>query len=106
MAEEDKLDKLEDLPNLDNLPNGNLDWADAAVPVLASIAYVIKQGKLDPALVIGTGLGYALAVALMFGGVRQIMWTINRRRAKPSPRRPLLAVLVGLLIWGFIIFHR
>ncbi|MDR3670640.1 MAG: hypothetical protein P4L36_07345 [Holophaga sp.] len=74
-----------------------LDWADAAVPVLASIGFVIKQGKPDPVTIVGSGIGYALAVAVLFCGARQIVG------ARTGPRRPVLAALVGLLVWGFIL---
>jgi hypothetical protein len=86
-------------------PGGRLDWADAAVPVLASICFVIKQGKPDPVAIVSGGIGYALAVAVLFVGVRQIMWVVNRRRANPRPRQPALAAGVGMLIWAFIIFR-
>jgi hypothetical protein len=80
---------------------GRLDWADAAVPVIASICFVIKHGQSDPAAILGSGVGYALAVAVLFGGARQILWAVNR----PRPRQPVLAAVVGILIWAFIIFR-
>ncbi len=89
----------------DQPPKGRLDWADAAVPVVASICFVIKQGKSDPAAIIGSGIGYALAVAVLFGGVRQIAWAVNRRRPHPRPRQPLLAAIVGILFWAFILLR-
>lgn len=84
---------------------GRLDWADAAVPAAASVGYVIKRGITDPALMVGTGIGYALAVAVLFIGIRQAAWAVNRRRPEPRPRQPLLAALAGVLAWAFILFH-
>jgi hypothetical protein len=84
---------------------GRFDWADAAVPVLASIAYVARQGSPDPVVIVGSGIGYALAVAVLFCGVRKLIQA-GSRRPEPRPRRPLLAALVGVLIWGFILFRR
>jgi hypothetical protein len=82
-----------------------LDWADAAVPVLASIGYVIRQGSSDPVAIVGSGIGYALAVAVLFCGARQIVGAVSRRQAHPRPRQPLLAALVGILIWAFILLR-
>lgn len=84
--------------------NGRLDWADAAVPVLASLYIVMTRGQASPALVVADGLGRALTVAVLFIGVRQVLWAVNRRRAVPRPRQPLLAAMVGLA-WAFIIFR-
>ena len=84
---------------------GRLDWADAAVPVLASVGFVIKQGHPDPVAIVSGGIGYALAVAVLFVGVRQILWAVNRRRPDPRPRQPRLAAGVGILIWAFILFR-
>jgi hypothetical protein len=44
---------------------GRLDWADAAVPLAASIGFVIKQGKSDPVAIVGRGIGYVLAWAFI-----------------------------------------
>jgi hypothetical protein len=86
-------------------PQGRLDWADAAVPALASIGYVVKQGLSDPVAIVGSGIGYALAVAVLFCGARQLLGVIARRQANPRPRQPVLAALVGILIWAFILFR-
>jgi hypothetical protein len=77
-----------------------LDWADAAVPVVASIGFVIKERITAPDAIIGRGLGEALAVAVVFIGVRQALWALDR-----GPRRPLLAASVGILFWAFILFR-
>jgi len=84
---------------------GRLDWADAAVPALASIGYVIKAGQQDPVQILGGGIGYGLAVAALFIGIRQVAWAVNQRRDEPRPRQPLLAALVGGLIWAFILYR-
>jgi hypothetical protein len=88
------------------LPRWKFDWADAAVPLLASIGLVVKAGKQDPALIVGGGIGYALSVAVLFCGVRQVLWAINRRRPVPKPRQPAVAALAGLLFWACIVFRR
>jgi hypothetical protein len=80
------------------------DWADAAVPALASIGFVIKRGSEDPVAIVSDGIGWALAVAVLFIGTRQIIWAVNRARPEPRPRQPLLAALVGILVWGFVLF--
>ena len=77
------------------VPRWAFDWADAAVPLAASIGLVIKAGRPDPVDIVGGGIGFALSVALPFCGVRQIFWALNRRRAEPRPRQPLVAALVG-----------
>jgi len=77
-----------------------LDWADAAVPVVASIGFVIKERITAPDAIVGRGLGYALAVAVVFIGVRQAALVLDR-----GPRRPLLAASAGILIWAFILFR-
>jgi hypothetical protein len=89
----------------DERSGSRLDWADAAVPVLASVCFVIKQGNADPVAILSGGIGYALAVAVLFVGVGQLIWAVNRRRPSPSPRQPALAAGVGILIWAFIIFR-
>jgi hypothetical protein len=89
----------------DERSGSRLDWADAAVPVLASVCFVIKQGNADPVAIVSGGIGYALAVAVLFVGVRQIIWAVNRRRPSPRPRQPALAAGVGILIWAFILFR-
>jgi hypothetical protein len=87
-------------------PRWKFDWADALVPLLASIGLVIKAGKADPAQIVGGGIGYALSVALLFCGVRQVLWAVNRRRPVPRPRQPVVAALAGLLFWACIVFRR
>jgi len=82
------------------------DWADAVVPLAASIGMAARSGVTDPATLLGNGIGFALSVALPFCGVRQILWAINRRRPVPRPRRPFLAALAGAVIWGsFLLRH-
>jgi hypothetical protein len=77
-----------------------LDWADAAVPALASVGFVVKHGIKDPATMVGSGLGYGLAVAAVFIGVRQVLATLD-----PRPRQPVLAALAGILVWAFVLFR-
>jgi len=77
-----------------------LDWADAAVPVLASLGWVLRRGPEDPVGIVGGGIGYALAVALVFCGLRRLLWLLW-----PMPRRPALAAGVGILAWAFILFR-
>jgi hypothetical protein len=84
---------------------GRLDWADAVVPLAASICFVIKQGSEDPVAIVGGGIGYALSVAVPFIGARQVIWAVNRRQPDPRPRQPLVAAISGILIWAFILFH-
>lgn len=81
------------------------DWADAVVPLAASIAFVAKKGTQDPVAIVGGGIGYALSVALLFCGSRQVLAALNRRRPDPRPRQPVLAAVVGLAVWGFILFR-
>jgi len=82
------------------------DWADAAVPVLASFCWVLRRGQEDPVAIVGGGIGYALAVALLFCGLRRLLWLASLRLGRPLPRRPALAAGVGILLWGFVIFRR
>jgi len=76
---------------------GRLDWADAVVPLAASICFVA---------IVGGGIGYALSVAVPFIAARQVIWAVNRRQPDPRPRQPLVAAIAGILIWGFIIFRK
>ena len=91
----------------DGKGGGRFDWADLAVPLAASIFYVTRRDSRDPVVVLGDGIGYALAVAVVFVGVRQVLWALNQRRPEPRPRQPVLAALVGMAVWAFIILrHR
>jgi hypothetical protein len=83
-----------------------LDWADAAVPLVVGVFAVVKAGDPDPVKVVGNGLGHALAVACVFIGIRQVLWALNRRSARPRPRQPLGAAAAGILFWAFVIFRR
>jgi hypothetical protein len=82
-------------------PGRAYDWADLAVPLLASIGRVIKAGNPDPVIIVGTGIGYALWVALCFCGVRRLLRAMGRPGGRPLP-----AAVIGLSVWAFIIFRR
>jgi len=88
------------------LPRWKFDWADLVVPLVASLGLVIKAGKSDPVQILGGGIGFALMAALLFTGVRHLLWAVNRRLAQPRPREPLLAAIVGILFWGWVVLHR
>jgi len=92
-------------PGAPRLGRWAFDWADAAVPLAASIGMAARSGVTDPATLLGNGIGFALSVALPFCGVRQLLWAINRRRPVPRPRRPLLAALAGAVIWGSLLLR-
>jgi hypothetical protein len=87
------------------VPRWAFDWADAVVPLAASVGMAARSGVSDPATLLGNGIGFALSVALPFCGVRQILWAINRRRPVPRPRRPVLAALAGAVIWSSILLR-
>jgi hypothetical protein len=83
-----------------NHPKWKLDWADAAVPFVPTLMkIVLGRHSPDLAYFIGESIGSVLVVFLLFAGVRQIIWTVNRRRPEPKPRKPLLAFIVGSIFW-------
>jgi len=86
-----------------NHPKWKLDWADAAVPFVPTLMKLaLGRNSPDLAYFIGESVGSILVVFLLFAGVRQIIWTVNRKRPEPKPRKPLLAFIVGTIFWVLV----